>query len=254
MTLNWILWLTPFSYFRFYFFYYSCIVDFRSISSDSSLNQIWFNICWSSCLLIHAVEPFATQKEFIESNYGHHNNQYIRKQHCRGMELRVGNKYRLGRKIGAGSFGDIYLGTTINTGEEVLYNFLRYLKTNMWCSCLWIWFLYSTRNLFISSFFYWSNNQNKFFVYNSQKSSYPKVRIPYIWLEINLLSERNILLFFRYNLEIEFVLYVSYECVVKKVKRKEQNANTNIYKHLVSLFFDALRWRPEKKQKLKRFY
>lgn len=28
----------------------------------------------------------------------------------RAMELRVGNKYRLGRKIGSGSFGDIYLG------------------------------------------------------------------------------------------------------------------------------------------------
>ena len=27
-----------------------------------------------------------------------------------GMELRVGGKYRLGRKIGSGSFGDIYLG------------------------------------------------------------------------------------------------------------------------------------------------
>lgn len=26
------------------------------------------------------------------------------------MELRVGNRYRLGRKIGSGSFGDIYLG------------------------------------------------------------------------------------------------------------------------------------------------
>lgn len=26
------------------------------------------------------------------------------------MELRVGSKYRLGRKIGSGSFGDIYLG------------------------------------------------------------------------------------------------------------------------------------------------
>lgn len=26
------------------------------------------------------------------------------------LELRVGNKYRLGRKIGSGSFGDIYLG------------------------------------------------------------------------------------------------------------------------------------------------
>uniref|UniRef100_A0A3B3RC28 non-specific serine/threonine protein kinase n=1 Tax=Paramormyrops kingsleyae TaxID=1676925 RepID=A0A3B3RC28_9TELE len=35
------------------------------------------------------------------------------------MDLRVGNKYRLGRKIGSGSFGDIYLGTNIATGEEV---------------------------------------------------------------------------------------------------------------------------------------
>ena len=28
------------------------------------------------------------------------------------MELRVGSRYRLGRKIGSGSFGDIYLGKT----------------------------------------------------------------------------------------------------------------------------------------------
>lgn len=35
------------------------------------------------------------------------------------MELRVGQKYRLGRKIGSGSFGDIYLGYNITTNEEV---------------------------------------------------------------------------------------------------------------------------------------
>lgn len=35
------------------------------------------------------------------------------------MELRVGKKYRLGRKIGSGSFGEIYLGTNMTTGEEV---------------------------------------------------------------------------------------------------------------------------------------
>lgn len=29
------------------------------------------------------------------------------------MDLRVGNKYRLGRKVGSGSFGDIYLGSLL---------------------------------------------------------------------------------------------------------------------------------------------
>ncbi|KAI4380763.1 hypothetical protein MLD38_006915 [Melastoma candidum] len=35
------------------------------------------------------------------------------------MEPRVGNKFRLGRKIGGGSFGEIYLGTNLQTNEEV---------------------------------------------------------------------------------------------------------------------------------------
>ncbi|MCP9265782.1 Casein kinase I isoform epsilon [Dirofilaria immitis] len=35
------------------------------------------------------------------------------------MELRVGGRFRLGRKIGSGSFGDIYLGQNILTQEEV---------------------------------------------------------------------------------------------------------------------------------------
>eukprot|EP00982_Pelagococcus_subviridis_P004228 29101-Pelagococcus_subviridis.AAC.2 len=61
-----------------------------------------------------------------------------------GLELRVGNKYRLGRKIGSGSFGDIYLGasparptrshrapfraigTHIQTGEEVGIKLVRF--------------------------------------------------------------------------------------------------------------------------------
>eukprot|EP00184_Porphyridium_aerugineum_P001288 CAMPEP_0184697214 /NCGR_PEP_ID=MMETSP0313-20130426/4242_1 /TAXON_ID=2792 /ORGANISM="Porphyridium aerugineum, Strain SAG 1380-2" /LENGTH=334 /DNA_ID=CAMNT_0027155979 /DNA_START=454 /DNA_END=1458 /DNA_ORIENTATION=- len=36
-----------------------------------------------------------------------------------GTELRVGGRWRLGRKIGSGSFGDIYLGVHVTTGEEV---------------------------------------------------------------------------------------------------------------------------------------
>ena len=35
------------------------------------------------------------------------------------VELRVGKKYRLGKKIGSGSFGDLYLGVNVQTGEDV---------------------------------------------------------------------------------------------------------------------------------------
>ena len=35
------------------------------------------------------------------------------------MELNVGKEYRCVRKIASGSFGDVYLGINITTGEEV---------------------------------------------------------------------------------------------------------------------------------------
>jgi len=35
------------------------------------------------------------------------------------MDIRIAGKYRLGRKIGSGSFGDIYQATNVNTQEEV---------------------------------------------------------------------------------------------------------------------------------------
>ena len=35
------------------------------------------------------------------------------------QELRVARKFRVGPKIGSGSFGEIYAGTNVHTGEEV---------------------------------------------------------------------------------------------------------------------------------------
>jgi len=35
------------------------------------------------------------------------------------MELRIGNKFRLGRKLGEGSFGDVFKGHNIISNEEV---------------------------------------------------------------------------------------------------------------------------------------
>lgn len=40
------------------------------------------------------------------------------------MEPRVGNKFRLGRKIGSGSFGEIYLGMFLLFLLSYSYNLL----------------------------------------------------------------------------------------------------------------------------------
>lgn len=41
------------------------------------------------------------------------------------LDIRIAGRYRLGRKIGGGSFGDVYLGTNIQTGEEVSIKLVR---------------------------------------------------------------------------------------------------------------------------------
>lgn len=35
------------------------------------------------------------------------------------MDLRINRRFRIGPKIGSGSFGEIYRGTNVLTGEEV---------------------------------------------------------------------------------------------------------------------------------------
>lgn len=48
------------------------------------------------------------------------------------MDLRVGNKYRIGRKIGSGSFGDIYLGKFMRGSiVDNRINMKKYIPTAM---------------------------------------------------------------------------------------------------------------------------
>ena len=62
------------------------------------------------------------------------------------MELRVGGKYRLSRKLGCGAFGDIYHGTNIRTNEEVAIKLVRIKK------------LLLKPFFFIRNLFYWIHN------------------------------------------------------------------------------------------------
>ena len=60
--------------------------------------------------------------EFIIYKNNHHSLSYFTKSKNLiklKMELRVGGKYRLSRKLGCGAFGDIYHGTNIKNNEEV---------------------------------------------------------------------------------------------------------------------------------------
>jgi len=58
------------------------------------------------------------------------------------MERRVGNKFRVGRKIGSGSFGEIYLGCSVFLSLMILFGFLLFLcflfYWSCWCFLFWI--------------------------------------------------------------------------------------------------------------------
>jgi len=47
-----------------------------------------------------------------------------------GVDVRVDSRFRVGRKIGSGSFGEIYLGTNLKTEEEVAIKFEHVKKRN----------------------------------------------------------------------------------------------------------------------------
>ena len=38
-------------------------------------------------------------------------------------EIRIANRFKMGKKIGSGSFGEIYIGLDIQTGKEVAVKF-----------------------------------------------------------------------------------------------------------------------------------
>lgn len=56
------------------------------------------------------------------------------------MELRVGGKYRLSRKLGCGAFGDIYHGTNIRTNEEVAIKLVSINSTQVQTADAPFWF------------------------------------------------------------------------------------------------------------------
>ena len=51
------------------------------------------------------------------------------------MEHIIGGKFKLGRKIGSGSFGELYLGITFMAFLCLIYFFLSFLFYFFWCFC-----------------------------------------------------------------------------------------------------------------------
>ena len=68
----------------------------------------------SCCWLVHYFRKMSSREQSSSSSRSRSSSSSRR-----SVELRVGQKWRLGKKIGSGSFGDIYLGTNTETGQEV---------------------------------------------------------------------------------------------------------------------------------------
>ena len=46
-------------------------------------------------------------------------------------EVRVAGRFKMGKKIGSGSFGEIFLAVDLNTGKEVAIKFVRKIIFNL---------------------------------------------------------------------------------------------------------------------------
>ena len=97
-------------------------------------------------IFVHSFTPlFFSHLVYVRLNLGG-NSAVDRPVHCakfghiffvfRTMELRVGNKYRLGRKIGSGSFGDIYLGKMFQLSISLIIELIFSFFLSFFLSCL----------------------------------------------------------------------------------------------------------------------
>ncbi|ESL07381.1 casein kinase 1 [Trypanosoma rangeli SC58] len=97
------------------------------LSERRAVRRPLFPACWtapfcpgekSACRSFLPFPP-ATSKLVVKDTHPPTHTHKRRTQHSMSVELRVGNRFRIGQKIGAGSFGEIFRGTNIQTGEPV---------------------------------------------------------------------------------------------------------------------------------------
>ncbi|PNX78788.1 casein kinase I-like protein [Trifolium pratense] len=65
------------------------------------------------------------------------------------MDLVIGGKFKLGRKIGSGSFGELYLGVNVQTQEEVAVKLVSEVVVDSYVACLEIFMIYVVAIVFV---------------------------------------------------------------------------------------------------------